>query len=469
VLQKTYPSLVAFPQVHFDGIGWNGGSPPDPNLAVGTSQVVEIVNTMFAVFDKSGTPSSPPAKINTLFSSLTSSPCSFANGGDPIVLYDQLSNRWFISQLEFPRTVNGVSNGVVGDHVCVGISQTSDALGAYNLYDFNFDPAGVNFPDYPKFGVWPDAYYFSANTFQNGSTFIGAQACAFDRNAMIAGASNPQVICFQSSSFHSLLPSGLDGTRQPPPGSPNYFMQSNCCTTLSLYKFHADFVTPASSTFTGPVNISVAKYSPSGGGNTVPQPGTTDKLEDFGGGRLLYRLSYRNFGTYESLLVSHSVQVDANAPGGSQSGVRWYEIRNPGAVARANKGGPVVYQQSTFSPDSTTWRWMGSIGQDKAGNMLLGYSASSSTLFPSIRYTGRRAGIDPLNQMESEGQIYNGLGSQLINPNAPTTRNRWGDYTSVAVDPTDDCTLWFVSEYLPSTGFNLWQTHLASFKFVECQ
>ena len=469
VLQATYPSTVVPPPVaSFQGIGVNGGSPSDANLAVGTTQVVEMVNTMFQVFDKSGVSQAPAAKINTLFSALTDSPCSFANGGDPIVLFDQLANRWLLSQLEFPRVVNGVSNGVEGQHVCVAVSTTVDALGAYNLYDFVFDPAGEDLPDYPKFGVWPDAYYFSANTFRNG-TFIGGQACAFDRNAMLAGADDPTVVCFQgNSSFHSLLPSGLDGSTPPPAGSPNYFLQFDCCTSLSLYKFSVNFTTPTASSFSGPVSIAVGRFATPGGGNVVPQPGTTDKLEDIGGGRLLYRLSYRNFGAYESLLVSHSVKVNQTAPAGSQSGIRWYEIRNPNALPKGAKGGPLVYQQSTFSPDSTTWRWMGSIGQDKRGNMLLGYSASSTTVFPSIRYTGRRAGIDPLNQMESEGTIFIGTGSQLINPDG-NGRNRWGDYTSVAVDPVDDCTLWYVNQYIPFDGFRNWVTHLASFKFENCQ
>jgi hypothetical protein len=184
-------------------------------------------------------------------------------------------------------------------HVCIAVSRTADALGAYHLYDYDFGPADQ--PDYPKLGVWPDAYYLSANIFQDGS-FIGARACALDKAAMIGGAAAPAMICFQSSSFHSLLPSGLDGSLPPASGTPNYFLQSNCCTSLALYKFHVDFGAPASSTFTGPVSIPVAKYATSGGGNTVPQLDTTEKLEDFGGGRLMYR----NLGAYESLLVSHT-------------------------------------------------------------------------------------------------------------------------------------------------------------------
>jgi hypothetical protein len=176
----------------------------------------------------------------------------------------------------------------------------------------------------------------------------------------------------------------------------------------------------------------------------------------------MYRLSYRNFGTYESLLVTHTVQVTQSGASGTQTGLRWYEIRNPNGTGRNNP--PVIYQQSTFSPDSTTYRWMGSIAQDRLGNMLLGYSASSSTLFPSIRYTGRLS-TDPLNQMESEAEILRGTGSQVLGTGA--TRDRWGDYTSVAVDPVDDCTLWFVSEFVPATGL-AWETHLASFQFPTC-
>ena len=451
-LQTDYPSLLLpRPLVSFDGIASTGGAPPDPNLAVGPDQVVEIVNGRFAVYHKNGQTVQAPVPIKTIFQTMTGRPCGDFSGGDPIVLYDQIDGRWLISELLFFGFTDPRSS-----YLCVAVSQNSDATGSYNLYDYAF--ALANLPDYPKFGIWPDAYYMSANTFIDGR-FTGAIACALDRNAMLVGSA-AAMICFQGDTTpHSLLPASLDGSTPPPARAPNYFLQLDS-DALTLYKFHADFGTPAQTTFLGPVSIPIATFQQAGFVNVVPQPDVDDRLEAIGD-RLMYRLSYRNFGHYESLLVNHTVQVALNGPANTQTGIRWYEIRDPGGV-------PTVSQQSTFSPDTTTWRWMGSIGQDKMGNMLLGYTASSPDLFPSIRYTAHWAGLDELNQMEQEGEIQRGAGSQVPNPNG-NGRNRWGDYTSVAVDPMDDCTLWFVSEYLPNTGYGNWVTRLASFKFDNCR
>jgi hypothetical protein len=214
-----------------------------------------------------------------------------------------------------------------------------------------------------------------------------------------------------------------------------------------------DFATPANSTLTGPTNISVAAFTAAcnGGGACIPQPGTSQKLDSLAD-RLMYRLAYRNFGTHESLVVNHSVAVGGRGQNKSV-GVRWYELRNP-------NGAPAVFQQGTFSPDST-YRWMGSIAMDKVGNMALGYSASSSGLLPSIRYTGRLV-TDPLGTMQTENTIKAGAGSQQRN------LNRWGDYSSMAVDPVDGCTFWYTNEYLKANGTFNWSTQIASFKFPSC-
>ena len=438
-LQTTYPSFQAIAGVNVDGISANGSIPPDTNAAVGATQVVEVVNTEFAIYDKAtGAQTQAPAAIHTIFTNL-GAPCGTADGGDPVVLYDQIAGRWLISQLEY----NG---SFTSNFVCIAVSTSPDARGAYNLYAFNF---GTNLPDYPKFGVWPDAYYFSANMFHNGASFVGAQACAFDRGAMMAGTAAVG-ICFQGGTgLYNILPSNLDGATLPRGGERNFYLQF-VSNALSLYRFHVDFTTPGNSTFTG-TTIGVASFHQAcGGGACIPQSGTTQQLDSLGD-RLMYRLSYRNFGTYESLLVNHSVQVSSSS---NQTGIRWYEIRNP-------DGTPTVTQQSTYSPDAIAYRWMGSIAQDKQGNMLVGYSASSSTMSPGIYVTGRQTG-DTSNQMQQPYQVpLLGIGSQ-------TTYGRWGDYSSVAVDPVDDCTFWYATEYLPSTGVFNWRTRLASFKFPTC-
>src|SRR6202795_4344720 len=424
----------------FEGLG-NGqygfsvtGAPPDTEGTVGATQYVQWVNTSFAIFNKSnGALISGPTTGNTLWSGFGGG-CQTNNDGDPIVLYDKLAQRWIFSQFSVSTTPY---------LQCIAVSTTSDATGTYHRYSFQYS----NFDDYPKMSVWPDAYYETFNMFAGGITFVGADACAYDRNAMLAGTAATQVCFQQGTSVGGLLPSDLDGTTAPPAGSPNYMLYFGT-NNLNLYKFHVDFATPANSTFTGPTVINVAAFSPlCGGGTCVPQPSVTQQLDSLAG-RLMYRLAYRNFGTHESLVVNHSVIA------GSSGGVRWYEIQNPG-------GTPVVAQQSTFAPDSS-YRWMGSIAMDQAGDMALGYTVSSSSISPSVRFTGR-VPTDPASTMEAEVNVVSGTGSQSGN-----NLSRWGDYSAMQVDPVDDCTFWFTEEYMKTTGSFNWNTRIANFKFPGC-
>ena len=437
-LQTSYPaSFAASLLTSTDGIPADGVIPPDANVAVGDTQVVEVVNTEYAVFDKTGTMLQAPQPIHTVFTGLGGM-CETQDGGDPVVLFDQLAHRWFVSQLEYNADFSQ-------NLLCTAVSTTADAMGGYVLYEWDF---GNNLPDYPKIGLWPDAYYFSANMFWSGAIFLNAEACAFDRNAMING--QPAIgVCFSSSS-PTLLPASLDGSTLPNAGAPGLYLR-NASNALALYRFHVDFTNINNSTFRS-VSVPVQAFhlACGNGGTCIPQPGTTQQLDSLGD-RLMFRLSYRRFATYESLIVNHSVQVRSTS---TQVAPRWYEIRNP-------FGTPAVAQQSTFAPDTTRYRWMGAVGQDKQGNLLLGYSASSASLFPSIGYAGRLA-TDPANQLSSEFLSFFGTGSQ-------TGYARWGDYTSMAVDPVDDCTFWFVGEYLVTAGSFNWHTRLESLKFPGCQ
>jgi hypothetical protein len=249
------------------------------------------------------------------------------------------------------------------------------------------------------------------------------------------------------------LPADLDGSTAPPAGSPNFMMNFGS-NSLNLWKFHVDWSNSANTTLTGPTNIPVASFAAAcGGGTCIPQYGTRQKLDSLAD-RLMFRLAYRNFGTYQSLVVSHSVKVGTSRKN-PYTGIRWYEIRNP-------SGTPVVYQQSTFSPD-TNYRWMGSVAMDKLGDMALGYSVSSGSIHPAIRYTGRLVSDAP-STMQAENSIIEGLGSQSGNK-----LSRWGDYSAMTVDPTDDCTFWYTTEYLQNTGSFNWNTRIASFKFPSCQ
>ena len=432
----------------FAGVG-NGdygfapnAAPPDTNLAVGATQVVQWVNESFAVFNKSSGAIAAgfPKAGNTLWAGFGGG-CETNNDGDPIVQYDKAAGRWVMTQFSVSTTPY---------LQCVAVSTTSDATGSYNRYAFSY--GSTQFPDYPKLGVWPDGYYISYNIFNNGTTFAGAKVCAFDRAKMLTGGAATQQ-CFQlSTSYGGLLPSDLDGTIAPPAGSPNYFMNFGS-NSLNLWKFRVDFTTPANSTFTGPTNIAVAPFSPAcGGGTCIPQFNTSQKLDSLSD-RLMYRLAYRHFADgHESMVVNHSVQVSGNRHS-QVVGVRWYEIRNPGVT-------PTVYQQGTYSPDSTS-RWMGSIAMDKVGNMAVGYSASSGSVYPSIRYAGRTP-TDPLSTLSSETHVLDGGGSQLPN------LSRWGDYSAMSVDPVDDCTFWYTTEYLKTSGTFNWSTWINSFKFASC-
>jgi hypothetical protein len=444
-LQTGTATTPGAPIANFDGIAANGSIPPDTNLAVGASQVVQIVNTEVEVFDKSGNPLAGPVPIHVLFTTLGGL-CGSTDGGDVSVLYDAMAGRWIISQLAYNRSLTS-------NFLCIAVSTTSDAAGSYALYSMNF---GYYLPDYPKLGVWPDGYYTSANMFFVGAFFVGAKTCALNRAAMLAGT-RAFAVCFQlSTNAYNLLPADLDGATLPAAGEPNFYMQfvansSGVGSTLNLYKFHLNLTSPGSSTFTGPTQLSSGTYHEAcGGGTCIPQAGTSQQLDSLGD-RLMYRLQYRNFGAYESLVTNHAVQVSSST---SQTGLRWYEIRNPATS-------PVVYQQSTYAPDAANYRWMGSIAQDKVGDMAIGYSVSSSAINPAIYYAGRSA-TDALNNMSPEQLIINGTGSQ-------TGYSRWGDYSSMAIDQADDCTFWYTTEYLTNAGNFNWQTRIANFKFPNCQ
>jgi len=454
---QTLAPLLLMPSlaVNFDGLG-NGftgpggtfrfaGTPPDTNGDVGPNHYVQTVNTDFAIFDKTGKPVFGPVPVNTLFSGFGGG-CESNNDGDPVVLYDPIADRWVISQFSVNTTPY---------LQCVAVSTTPNPAGTYNRYAFDYGSS--DFPDYPKMGVWPDAYYTSFNVFAGGQSFAGPRICAYDRARMLAGQPATQQ-CFdvKNQNLGGMLPADLDGARLPPAGSPNYVLAlGETATTLAVWKFHVDWTTPANSTLTGPSNLTVPSISQictATSGDCVPQPGSAGKLQGLDD-RLMFRLAYRNFGDHESMVVTHAVKA------GSSSGIRWYELRIAGQT-------PSIFQQGTYAPDAG-FRWLGSAAQDRAGNMALGFSLSSTTIAPSIHYTGRLVG-DALGTLgQGEAAIIAGGGSQTDNSGGG--RNRWGDYSSMSVDPADDCTFWYTTEYLKANGgFSTWSTRVASFKFPGC-
>lgn len=470
----TGPSVAATTGVGRDGLGVGfvgpagafsvNAAPPDTNLAVGDSQVVQWVNLSYAVFDKSGNVLLGPVSGRTPWAGMPGPngglhPCATNSDGDPIVLFDHIAHRWLLAQLSY--------TGGPPYYLCIAVSQTNDAKGSFVRYALAFSSL---FPDYPKLAVWPDsqnnAYFVSFNMFAPPFYFFsGAQIWALDRQTMLSGGDANAVGWQLSSLYGGLLPSDLDGANLPPDNSPNYFLNFGS-NSLNLWKFQVKWsgttTLPCaqdsswpSSCLAGPISIPVAAFNEACGSSCIPQPNTSQKLDALGD-RLMYRLAYRNFGDHESLVANHSVSISTGGRGKNKSskvGVRWYELRDP-------NGSPTVFQQGTFSPDSDN-RWMGSIAMDRVGNMALGYSVSSSSTYPSIRYTGRLVS-DSLNQMQSESNIIDGSGSQLTN------LDRWGDYSAMSIDPVDDCTFWYTTEYLKSSGTFNWSTRIASFEFPSC-
>jgi hypothetical protein len=376
------------------------------------------------------------------------------------VLYDQLADRWLLTQFALPDPPY---------YECIAVSKTGTPTNNPNdwyLYSFLVHNTKMN--DYPKFGVWPDGYYMTANQF-SGSSWAGAGVWVFDRATMLTGGS----ATFQyfdigaaNMDYGGMLPSDLDGANLPPTGAPNYFVEVDDSSwiapndALRIWEFHVDWANPANTTF-GDANhepnytLNVADFDllPCVGSTRgcIPQQGTSQRLDAIGD-RLMFRLAYRNFGNHESLVVNHTVHAD----GTDRAGVRWYEIRDLAG------GTPTIYQQGTYAPADGVYRWMASVAMDHVGNMAMGYSASNSSMYPSIWYTGRLVS-DPLGTMpQGDGVIITGSGNQTH------SAARWGDYSDITVDPVDDCTFWYTTEYIETSGSADWQTRVASFKFPNC-
>jgi List-Bact-rpt repeat protein/PASTA domain-containing protein len=445
---RQFASSMPAPGLSFDGIPYGAVctcAPPDTNGEAGLTQYVQSVNSGIAVFDKAtGALALGPVTIQTLWSGL-GGVCETNGEGDPVVLYDQLANRWLISQFA------GVSYPT---DECIAVSTSSDATGSYYRYDFHL---GSSFFDYPHLGVWPDGYYMTMNVFDPVSQhYLGPMPFAFDRAAMLAGSPSASFVEYTGNnvfngSSDAMLPADLDGSIPPPAGAPEPFLMSGENSIWRVWRFHADFASPASSTFTLGGNLTPAAFTelcPSTRA-CIPEP-NGDTLDGIGD-RGMFRLAYRNFGDHESLVGNQTVSSNGVA------GIRWYEIRN------ATSGTPTFLQQSTFQPNTTN-RWMGSAAMDQAGDLAIGYSVASASLAPGLNYAGRLASDPPGTLGQGERTLFAGVGTQ------GGTNHRWGDYGALTVDPVDDCTFWFTSEYYPSgnSAYN-WRTRIASFKFPSCR
>ncbi len=428
--------------ISFPGISFGGGTPPDTVGDVGPNHYIQMVNaSRFAIWDKQGIPIVPATDLSDLWTG-SPSPCTDGDG-DPIVLYDDLEDRWLMTEFD-----------ITGNTFCIYVSQGPNPVtDGWFVYDF---PA-PSFPDYPKYGVWPDAYYVSS--FESPSLGI----YAFDRLSMLAGLP----ATFQRFTIPHLsgsaprvtriLPADADGPA-PPAGAPNYFTRSVDDTQdssdpvdrIEIWEYAVDFAMPASSSFTLAASLTPAPLTlfPCGPGvrDCIPQPGTS-ALIDALANRTMRRLQYRNFGTHESMMLNQVVDA-----GGGIAGQRWWELRKTGA------GSWTIHQEGTYSPDSVA-RFMGSMAMNAAGDVAVGYSVSDAvSVLPGIRATGRRANDPPGTMSLEELTIIGGVGIQ-------TTSQRWGDYSSMNVDPSDGLTFWYTNQLVQANG--LWTTHVGSFSFVE--
>ncbi|HKP51842.1 MAG TPA: S-layer homology domain-containing protein [Chloroflexia bacterium] len=445
MVQRVFGALaMPTPILTFEGISVTtsgcGCLPPDTNGDVGPNHYVQTVNSAYQIWDKSGTSLQSARNINTIFTGF-GGPCEARNDGDPIVLYDSMADRWFINQF---------TSGAPYTQ-CTAVSTSPDPLGSYNRYAFL--TSATDFYDYQKYGVWPDGYYMTANVFEADGGFHPS-AAVFDRAQMLAGNSATFQEFNPGDFYGNLLPSDFDGTIAPPAGAPNVFITgSNTQDRLRVWEFHVDWATPANSSLTGPTDLPISPVDLNlcgGSRNCIPQPGTTRRVDSIGN-RVMYKFAYRNLGTHESWVVSQPVDAD----GTDHAAPRWYELRDLYTT-------PSVYQQSTYAPDANH-RWMSSMAMDKDGNIAIGYSISNATdIFPSIRYAGRLA-TDPLNELsQGEAVLQVGTGSQT------SSTSRWGDYSSMSIDPTDDCTFWYTQEYYTTISGNAWKTRVGSFKFPSC-
>jgi len=501
----------------FDGLGFGfagpqgasaGRNPSDNSLAVGPDHVVQIVNSRLAVFSREGDRFATTGEAlygavptSTLFHGFGGM-CERTNNGDAVVRYDQLADRWLVvmpifrrqparpdqppvwtpseraylsppdvsdqpgpaaplfvpepePEAELPPRVDPPAQRPPPEEgpwgMCYAVSTGPDPLGTWYRYAFQ----RPLFPDYPRPAVWPDAYYVPTST---GDDVIEKHTCAVERDRMLAGGPAREQ-CFVVADVNFLNNADLDGTRLPPEGTPNPVLATGGTQlrgdfdddALYAWRFHVDWSDPAASTLTGPERIAVAPYHYLCDGqltNCVRQPGT-DRHLDAQGDKLMARVVYRNLGDREAIVAVHS--IDTEAGGG---GVRWYELSVDAARRELS-----LRQQGTYAPDAF-YRWLGSPAMDAAGNIGIGYSFGGTPHYAGQRFAGRLAD-DPLGTLTlGETVLVEGEAAQ-------TSTLRWEDYTQTAVDPRDDCTIWYVGDYLPE-GAERYATRIGAFRMPGC-
>ncbi|HEX6163367.1 MAG TPA: carboxypeptidase-like regulatory domain-containing protein [Vicinamibacterales bacterium] len=451
------PSTTA----NFEGLDfqtWGAGHPPDTNGDVGPDYYIQSINSSLGIYDKTTGARVAAFTLDTFMSQGNfGNLCDTDNFGDPVVLYDTFEDRWVISDFAFQVDGSGNVVNPPGAFECFAVSKSGDPLaGGWNFYSIN-TAGGLG--DYPKLGIWPDGIYMSVNMFDYAASgsFQNVRVYAFNKAQMYAGAPSVQSVEFDlPSSEFTLLPANARlQTGTPASGSPNYFASIwNYLNVVSVWKFHVDWNSISLSTLTGPFNSLTATNWSQLTSLTAPSPGNRlDTLYP----RLMMQNQYSNIGGIESLWNAHT--AGASGTTSSQAAVRYYEVRVTGGTVAAN-----ATQAFTYSPDTALSRFMPSLAVDRAGNMAIGYSTSSLSAFPAIKYAGRLAG-DPANSItQTETSLINGTGTQ--SGSCGGTCERWGDYSTMTLDP-NGCTFWYTNEYYQTTGLNH-RTRIGAFSFPAC-
>jgi len=472
-LSRPTPNIPP-PLLTFEGLGAAQAcacAPPDSDGDVGPNHYVEAVNVAFNVYNKNGTSLAGPITFSSFFAPLTGTACSGGNQTDPIAFYDQIADRWVITisaYVSFPGT---------SFSECIGVSQTPDPTGGYCLYALQVDPANPSFlGDYPKFAQWSDpqpggAYHLTVNLFSSPTTFNGVRVYALDRASMLANGPT-HAIAFtltpaQVADSYSFVAATFRTGNPPPAGRDEMVLAIDSpatggvtLTQVHARFFHVDFVNPANSTFgMGAGHAPNAEITVSGfvdaftnTTNLVPQQGTTQKLDTLGD-KIMTPVVYQNRSGTESLWADSTVIL--NYPNGPTA-VRWYQFNVTGGTFPA----AAAQQQDWTNGNDGLWRFMPSIAVDQNGNTAIGYSVSSPTMFPGIRYAGRLVADPPGNLAQGENTMFSGTGSET------DTGGRWGDYSMTTIDPADGLSFWHVNEYEAVTGQFNWHTRIGKFSFA---
>lgn len=423
--------------LNFDGTpNVNTAIPPDTYGDVGPNHYISMVNLSFTVFSKSGSILLGPMNTSDLWNGLPHA----GNSGDGTVMFDDQADRWFITNYYLPN------NPLPPYYIMIGVSQTSDPTGSWYRWEYQMD----NIPDYPKFGIWTNSYFMTMNRWFSPTNYDGIGAAAFNREAMLAGDPTPAMVMFKfvhNTSVFCMLPPDCDG-RFPAAGTPGYFAYLDHDFFIGLYEFNIDWSNPTDATFGNLKKINVAPFNTTTQG--IPQKGS-DVLLDPIAGYLMCRLQFRRFVDHQAMVVNHSFMI-----GSHRTAIRWYEMRR-------TTGNWSLYQQSTYAPDTNS-RWMGSIAMDSAGNIALGYSVSGYGLYPSVRFTGRMKNDPPGQMTIAEQSIIEGNGAQT---HPATSYARWGDYSSMTVDPSNPSVFWYTQQYYPETSDMNWHTRVGSFSFAD--